>query len=136
MRAVRPLIVVPTMSTLPTRPVSIVPRGTALARVFQALTKNQNEYLAADWAEGRREWRTTPHVAEYLKANVEPGTVADSGWAAPIVRFGIATEFMALLRDASAFVQLRESFAAYRLIPKSSKSLTAAQQQRGWANSI
>lgn len=83
---------------------SNVPKGTAFTRY--AIAKMQAAILGVDpirIAESRKQWNDeTPDVLLALKAAVNPGTVAEPAWAAPLaVMRPMADEFIELLRPAT-----------------------------------
>jgi HK97 family phage major capsid protein len=90
-----------------TRPVSVLPAGTAFARfvMLQCLRERYGVKAALDEA---AKLTNTPQVYATLeahmlgtKAAVAAGTTSDSTYAAPLAQFGIAQEPLQLLRGAS-----------------------------------
>lgn len=101
------------MNYTPTRAVSTLPQGTAFARYLQALAIGRKNHVSpGSVAETAVEWRSTPQIAAVFKAVVAGATTVDSDWAAPLAEFGIAQEYLALLRAASALGQLETRFRA------------------------
>lgn len=87
-----------------TKPVSLLPTGTAFSRYCMALGLGGG-YLP-DAVEISRQWRDTPHVTAALeglhtKAAVGAGTTTDVAWAGSLAGYGIASEALTLLRGAS-----------------------------------
>jgi hypothetical protein len=86
------------------KPVSLLPTGTAVSRYLMALGLGGGSL--ADAVEISRQWRNTPHVTAALeglstKAAVSSGTTTDATWAGPLAGYGIASEALTLLRGAS-----------------------------------
>jgi HK97 family phage prohead protease len=80
----------------------VVPPGTAFARYVMALIVNKGIHESAgEYA--RRMWPDMPHIAEVLKANVEPGTTSNATWAKPLVPSATTLfgEFLDFLRPAT-----------------------------------
>jgi HK97 family phage major capsid protein len=78
-----------------------VPKGTAFTRyVIAKIQGNGSKSDAIAYAESRKDWmEQTPEVALALKAAVNPGTVTDTAWAAPLaVARPMTDEFLELLR--------------------------------------
>jgi hypothetical protein len=102
------------MSDLITRPVSLLPPGTAVSRylMVNALARDDG-YRASVLAE---RFNTTPQVAACLtaelqgKAAIAPGTTTDSTWASPLAAYGIASEALQLIRGASILGALEPKF--------------------------
>lgn len=92
------------MADLVTRPVSLVPPGTAVARFLGALTES-NGFVSHAQAIAEGRYRSTPQVAaalEYLtKAVSAPGMTADAAWAGPLVVSGLAADALAVMRGVS-----------------------------------
>jgi hypothetical protein len=87
-----------------TKPVSLLPTGTAVSRYLMALGLGDGSL--GDAIEVSRQWRETPHVTAaledlYTKAAVGAGTTTDATWAGPLAGYGIASEALTLLRGAS-----------------------------------
>lgn len=87
-----------------TRPVAIVPDGTAFGRYIQAkmYAEQSDRSSALDFA---AQWRDQPHIGECLreeffstKASVNPGTMAEPAWAAPLAQYGISREPLTIAR--------------------------------------
>jgi HK97 family phage major capsid protein len=91
------------MTDLATRPVSVLPAGTALSRYLVAKALAPDDLRTAIEVASR--WRTTPQVRATLelelKAAIAPATTTDATWAAPLAAYGIADEALTLLRGAS-----------------------------------
>jgi HK97 family phage major capsid protein len=91
------------MSAVATRPVSILPAGTALSRYLMVLGAGKND----TWTELQlaERFKDTPHVHAALelrtKAAVAPATTTDGTWASPLAQYGIAQEALTLIRGAS-----------------------------------
>jgi hypothetical protein len=99
------------MNAVGARPVSTVPAGMVIARYLMALALSKKlgvrpEAIAAE----TREWRSTPQVAECLKAAVPGAVTTDSDWAQPLSRFGIIDDYLSVLRATSGFGQLESRF--------------------------
>jgi HK97 family phage major capsid protein len=82
-----------------TRPISVVPPGTALSRYVQALVQgkgawNQAETIAA-------QWRDTPEVALTLRT-----AVTELDTSEPLAQWGIARQFLDLLTGSSVVERL------------------------------
>jgi HK97 family phage major capsid protein len=73
----------------------------------QALARGRGELTDA-WAiaEG---WKDTPQVALTLKAAMTAGSTSDADWAAPLVSYGLAAEFIELIRGVSVLGRLGPS---------------------------
>lgn len=81
-----------------------VPKGTAFTRFVMAkIAHNGSVSDAIRYAESRKDWMDqTPEVALALKAVVNPGTIAEPAWAAPLaVTTPMQNEFLELLRPAT-----------------------------------
>ncbi len=81
-----------------------VPKGTAFTRYMQAKIVGKNSISdAIRFAESQKHWvDQTPEVIEALKAAVNPGTIAEPAWAAPLaVQRPMQEEFLDLLRPAT-----------------------------------
>ena len=93
--------------TLATRPVSILPAGTAFSRFAMALGLSKG-YPEQAHALAER-WRDTPHVAEVFrlsKAAVPGATAGHATWAGPLAAAGVSQEALTWLRGASIVGQL------------------------------
>lgn len=81
-----------------------LPKGTAMTRfvIAKIIGKNSNADAIA-YAESRKDWmEQTPEVVLALKAAVNPGTIAEPAWAAPLaVTRPMQDEFLELLRPAT-----------------------------------
>lgn len=78
-----------------------VPPGTAFTRYVMAkIAGKGSDSDAIRFVEGNKQWMDqTPEVALALKAAVNPGTIAEPAWAAPLaVARPMANEFLELLR--------------------------------------
>lgn len=78
-----------------------VPKGTAFTRYVMAKIIGKNSLSdAINYVESRKDWmEQTPEVALALKAAVNPGTIAEPAWAAPLaVQRPMQDEFLDLLR--------------------------------------
>ena len=102
------------MSEILTRPVSLLPAGTALCRYVMAKAMSRDDaYRAMLYAE---RWTDTPHVKACFaaelqgKAAVAPGTTTDATWASPLAQYGIASEALTLIRGASILGALEPKF--------------------------
>lgn len=83
---------------------SALPKGTAFTRFIMAKVIGKNSMSdAIAYAESRKDWAdSTPEVALALKAAVNPGTIAEPAWAAPLaVARPMQDEFLELLRPAT-----------------------------------
>jgi len=81
-----------------------VPKGTAFTRYVMAKVIGKNSQSdAIRYAESRKDWMDqTPEVALALKAVVNPGTIAEPAWAAPLaIATPMQQEFLELLRPAT-----------------------------------
>jgi HK97 family phage major capsid protein/HK97 family phage prohead protease len=78
-----------------------LPKGTAFTRYVQALAATKGNKMEA--IEFAKRWDdSTPEVSLALKAAVNPGTIAEPAWAAPLaVVTPMANEFLDLLRPAT-----------------------------------
>lgn len=91
------------MSAALTRPVSILPQGTAVSRYISALAlgggDRYRELTVAD------QWRDTPQVKASLelrtKAAVAAGSTTDATWAGPLGPYQIASEAITIMRGMS-----------------------------------
>lgn len=80
---------------------SVLPKGTAFTRYVMAKIVGKNSLSdAIRYAEQNQQWMDqTPEVVQALKAAVNPGTVAEPAWAAPLaVTRPMQEEFLDLLR--------------------------------------
>jgi HK97 family phage major capsid protein/HK97 family phage prohead protease len=77
-----------------------VPKGTAFTRYVMAKVVGKNSISdAIRYAEGRQDWMDqTPEVVMMLKAAVNPGTIAEPAWAAPLAVQQPSNDFLDLLR--------------------------------------
>jgi HK97 family phage major capsid protein len=78
-----------------------VPKGTAMTRFVMAKIIGKNSLSdAIRYVEERKDWmEQTPEVLLALKAAVNPGTIAEPAWAAPLaVQRPMQDEFLDLLR--------------------------------------
>jgi HK97 family phage major capsid protein/HK97 family phage prohead protease len=81
-----------------------VPKGTAFTRFVIAKVMGKNSMAdAIAYAESRKDWmEQTPEVLLALKAAVNPGTIAEPAWAAPLaVARPMQNEWLELLRPAT-----------------------------------
>jgi HK97 family phage major capsid protein/HK97 family phage prohead protease len=80
---------------------SLVPPGTGLVRVAQALAVSRGSRLEA--VEYAKRWHdSTPEVELYLKAAVAAGTTTDAAWAGPLAPITpLVSDFLALLRPTT-----------------------------------
>jgi hypothetical protein len=90
--------------SIATRPVSILPTGTAFSRYIMASAMSHGDAYSAQAIAER--WKDTPQVHATLvelhtKAAVAPGTTTDATFAGPLAAYGIANEALTLLRGAS-----------------------------------
>jgi hypothetical protein len=94
------------MSAVPTRPVSILPAGTALSRYITAKALGGGDR----WRELQiaEKWLDTPQVKASLelqtKAAVPAGSTTDSTWAGPLSPFGVAAEAITISRSKPSIV--------------------------------
>ncbi len=80
---------------------SVLPKGTAFTRYIMAKMVGKNSLSdAIRFVESKQDWMDqTPEVALALKAAVNPGTIAEPAWAAPLaVARPMQDEFLELLR--------------------------------------
>jgi hypothetical protein len=89
-----------------TRPVSILPAGTAFSRLTMALGFGGGDVLRTRMAAAM--WKDTPTVSKVLehedwhtKAAVSPGTTTDATFAGPLISYGVAAEAIAIERGLS-----------------------------------
>jgi HK97 family phage prohead protease len=86
-----------------------VPKGTAMTRfvIAKIMGKNSNADAIA-YAESRKDWmEQTPEVMLALKAAVNPGTIAEPAWAAPlVVTRPMQNEWLELLRPLTLIDKL------------------------------
>ncbi len=77
-----------------------VPKGTAFTRYVQAKVVGKNSISdAIRYAESNQQWMDqTPEVLMMLKAAVNPGTIAEPAWAAPLAVQKPTNDFLDLLR--------------------------------------
>jgi len=91
------------MSELATRPVSVLPTGTAFSRFVTALVAGRGH--RGDSLALAQTWRGTPQVAAAFelmtKAATAPGTTTDPSWLGPLVQTGLASEALSVLRGLS-----------------------------------
>lgn len=82
---------------------SNVPKGTAFTRFVMAKVAGQGSLSdAIRIVEQRKDWMDeTPEVLLMLKAVVNPGTIAEPAWAAPLAVTQPINEFLELLRPAT-----------------------------------
>jgi HK97 family phage major capsid protein len=83
---------------------SNVPKGTAFTRFVIAKVIGKNSMSdAIAYADSRKDWQEeTPDVLLSLKAAVNPGTIAEPAWGAPLaVARPMQNEFLELLRPAT-----------------------------------
>lgn len=83
---------------------SVLPKGTAFTRYMMAKIVGKNSISdAIRFVEGNKQWMDqTPEVALALKAAVNPGTIAEPAWAAPLaVATPMQNEFLEILRPAT-----------------------------------
>jgi HK97 family phage major capsid protein len=91
------------MSAVATRPVSILPTGTAFSRFIMVKAAARGDvYTELTLAEKFKDSPTVYATLELqTKAAVAAGTTTDATWAGPLVVYGIASEALQLLRGAS-----------------------------------
>jgi Phage capsid family len=92
-----------------TRPISVVPKGTALSRLLMALGDAGGDTFHAQLTAAR--WKDTPTVAAVLdkwhtKAAVAAGVTSDATFAGPLAVYGVASEALAIERGISIVGQL------------------------------
>lgn len=77
-----------------------VPKGTAFTRMVMAKVVGKNSISdAIRYVEGNQQWMDqTPEVVTMLKAAVNPGTIAEPAWAAPLAVTKPSNDFLELLR--------------------------------------
>lgn len=77
-----------------------VPKGTAFTRYVMAKVAGKNSMSdAIRYVESNQQWMDqTPEVLMMLKAVVNPGTIAEPAWAAPLAVQRPTNEFLELLR--------------------------------------
>lgn len=80
-----------------------VPKGTAFTRYVMAKIAGKNSLSdAIRFVEEKKEWMDqTPEVVLMLKAAVNPGTIAEPAWAAPLAVQQPINDFLELLRPAT-----------------------------------
>jgi HK97 family phage major capsid protein/HK97 family phage prohead protease len=81
-----------------------LPKGTAFVRYICAKVNGKSSRAdAIAFAESRKDWQEqTPEVALALKAAVNPGTISEPAWAAPLaVVQPMVNEFLEILRPAT-----------------------------------
>jgi HK97 family phage major capsid protein len=92
-----------------TRPVSILPAGTAVSRFITAKALGRGDL----WTELQiaEKWLDVPQVRATLelrtKSAVASGSTTDSTWAAPLSAYGIAAEAITIMRGLSIFGALQ-----------------------------
>ena len=92
------------MSSVVTKPLSLLPAGTSFARLVAALGKSGGDSLRARFL--AEAWRDSPEVLATLeawhhKAAVPSGSTTDASWAGPLAPFGVAREALTILRGLS-----------------------------------
>jgi HK97 family phage major capsid protein len=97
-----------------TRPVSMLPSGTALSHYLMVKALSRGDvYQALLFAEPMRD---SPQVKATIedelqtKVAVAAGTTSDATWAAPLALHGIANEALTLIRGSSILGQLENKF--------------------------
>jgi HK97 family phage major capsid protein/HK97 family phage prohead protease len=76
---------------------SMLPKGTAFTRYVQAKVAGRGSL--SDALEFAKQWKdSTPEVELMLKAAVNPGTIAEPAWAAPLAVTQPFNDFLELLR--------------------------------------
>jgi HK97 family phage prohead protease/HK97 family phage major capsid protein len=77
-----------------------IPKGTSFTRYVMAKVAGKNSLSdAIRFVEGNKQWMDqTPEVLLMLKAAVNPGTIAEPAWAAPLAVAKPLNEFLELLR--------------------------------------
>jgi hypothetical protein len=77
-----------------------VPKGTAFTRYVMAKVAGRNSTSdAIRFVESNKQWMDqTPEVLEMLKAVVNPGTIAEPAWAAPLAVAQPFNDFLEILR--------------------------------------
>jgi HK97 family phage prohead protease len=77
-----------------------VPKGTSFTRFVMAKIAGQNSTSdAIRFVESNKQWMDqTPEVLEMLKAVVNPGTIAEPAWAAPLAVQQPFNDFLEILR--------------------------------------
>jgi len=86
-----------------------VAKGTAFTRYAMAMIRGKNSISdAIRYVENNKQWMDqTPEVLMALKAVVNPGTIAEPAWAAPLaVQTPMAQEFLDLLRPETLIGKL------------------------------
>jgi HK97 family phage prohead protease len=80
-----------------------VPKGTAFTRYVMAKVAGRNSTSdAIRFVESNKQWMDqTPEVLEMLKAVVNPGTIAEPAWAAPLAVAQPFNDFLEILRPAT-----------------------------------
>jgi HK97 family phage major capsid protein len=120
------------MSVL-TRPVSILPAGTAVSRYISALAIGRGdryrELTVAD------QWLDTPQVKATLewrmKAAVPAGSTTDAAWASPLSPYGIMAEAITILRGMSILGALEPQMQTVPLHVRLARE-TGAGVTGGW----
>ena len=78
---------------------SMLPKGTAFVRYAMAMAASKGDSYAA--LERAKQWTDTPEVEMLVKAAVNPGTIAEPAWAAPLAVQQPINDFLDLLRPAT-----------------------------------
>jgi hypothetical protein len=120
------------MSVL-TRPVSILPTGTAVSRYIIAKALGRGDrYRELQTAE---RWLDTPHVKAtlelYEKSAVASGSTTDSTWAASLSAYGIAAEALTIMRGLSILGALESKMQSVPLHTRLARE-TGAGFSGGW----
>lgn len=92
------------MSSVLTRPISLLPAGTSFSRLVMALAHSHGDAYRAQLV--AEYWRDSPEVTATLeswriKAAVPAGSTTDSTWASPLALHGISSEALAIMRGLS-----------------------------------
>ena len=123
-----------TSPTIPTRVVSALPDGTALARYCMTLGESRGDTHRALLIAER--WRDSPTVRATIelitKAAVAPGTTSDATWAGPLAEHGIAGEALQLLRGSSVLGALEGRFRKVPFRTSVPRERAPARAAAGW----
>lgn len=99
-----------------TRPLSMLPEGTALSRYLMAKALGRGDGFRAQMIAEERGWRDSPQVHQCLldelqvKAPVAAGVTTDATFTGPLAVYGIAREALTLIRGVSILGALESKF--------------------------
>jgi hypothetical protein len=106
------------MTAVATRPLSMLPAGTAFSRYLMAKALGRGDSFRAQLI--AEQWRDSPQVKACfedelrVKAPVAAGTTSDATFAGPLAVHGIAREALALIRGVSILGALENKLRCTR----------------------